>query len=174
VRAALIEEDRNVSAGKGASTFARFSLAELASSALIAALGVYIVLQARAWVYMTTDGPGPGFFPWWIGAALLVLAVLNSALHVRDALRGRALQSPQWKGSGRVFVGWLAFMVAAALLKPLGFVVTLALLVLFLVVAVFRRPLAPAIALALGSALGFWLLFSYVLEVQLPAGPWGF
>ena len=163
-----------MSARKGASTFSRVSLAELTSTALIVALGAYIISQARAWVYMTTDGPGPGFFPWWIGAALVVLALLNGAMHVRDAAKGSALQYPQWKGSGRVFVGWLAFMVAAALLKPLGFVLTLVLLVFFLVYGVFRRRLATALAVALGSAAGFWLLFGYVLEVQLPPGPWGF
>ena len=33
------------------------------SGLVLAALGAYIVGQARAWDYMTEDGPGAGFFP---------------------------------------------------------------------------------------------------------------
>ena len=35
---------------------------ETISGALLAALGVYVFLQSRAWDYYTDDGPGPGFF----------------------------------------------------------------------------------------------------------------
>jgi hypothetical protein len=31
-----------------------------------------------------------------------------------------------------------------------------------------------ALAVELGSSIGFWVLFVMLLEVQLPAGPWGF
>ena len=55
---------------------------DVISGAVLAALGVYIITQARAWDYYTLDGPGPGFFPFWYGVVMLVLSLLlivNSA-----------------------------------------------------------------------------------------------
>ena len=46
------------------------------SGAVLAALGVYIVMQSRAWDYYTVDGPGPGFFRSWYGVAMVVLSLL--------------------------------------------------------------------------------------------------
>lgn len=40
---------------------------------VLAALGTYIVVSARAWVYMGEDGPGAGFFPVWYGSAMVAL-----------------------------------------------------------------------------------------------------
>ena len=44
------------------------------SGAALAALGIYILVQASAWDYFSLDGPGPGFFPFWYGAAMTTLA----------------------------------------------------------------------------------------------------
>lgn len=43
----------------------RLEQGDLASGAVLAGLGVYIVVQARRWEYVGPDGPGPGFFPLW-------------------------------------------------------------------------------------------------------------
>ena len=48
---------------------------EVISGAVLAALGVYIFLQSRAWDYYTADGPGPGFFPTWYGVAIVALSL---------------------------------------------------------------------------------------------------
>src|SRR2546430_10095375 len=55
---------------------------DVISGAVLAALGVFIITQARSWDYYTLDGPGPGFFPFWYGVAMVVLSlllVLNAA-----------------------------------------------------------------------------------------------
>ena len=49
---------------------------DVISGAVLAALGVFIITQARAWDYYTLDGPGPGFFPFWYGVAMVVLSLL--------------------------------------------------------------------------------------------------
>src|SRR5262245_8687621 len=46
------------------------------SGAALAALGVYIVMQSRVWDYYTLDGPGPAFFPFWYGVAMVALSLL--------------------------------------------------------------------------------------------------
>src|SRR5215203_4337544 len=49
---------------------------DVISGAVLAALGVYIFTQSRAWDYYTPDGPGPGFFPSWYGALMAALSLL--------------------------------------------------------------------------------------------------
>lgn len=146
---------------------------QLAASAVLVALGAFVVWEAWDWPYLTKDGPGPGFFPLWIGIALIGLSGALIVTQVMDVARGAA-EKTKWSGSASAFAGWAALMVAAALLEPLGFVVTLLLLVVFIVVAIFRRSVAAALTVGVGSALGFWVIFVKLLRVQLPAGPWGF
>lgn len=147
---------------------------ELVAAGLLIALGVFVATQAWEWPYLTKDGPGPGFFPLWIGLALAALSVLLVALQLKDAAAGKAPGKTDWHGTGRVLVGWLAVMVAAALLKPVGFVVSYVLLTAFLIVVVFRQRWTAAAAVSLGSTAAFWVLFVLLLKVRLPAGPWGF
>lgn len=145
----------------------------LSALALIA-LGVFIVTEAWDWPYLSKDGPGPGFFPIWTGICIIGLAAALVALQIYGAIKKSAVEATNWKGSGRVLGGWAGLMVSIALLKPAGFIVSFLLLVAFLVMGVFRRRLVTALAVGLGSSVGFWLLFVKLLDVQLPAGPWGF
>ena len=147
---------------------------ELVSSAMLVGLGVFVVRESTAWDYMTPDGPGPGFFPLWIGLATIALPILYLGLLACDVVRRQPVHRTDWTGTGRVLAGWAAFMIAAALLKPAGFIASFALLVVFLVRVVFARPWVPAFSVGLGSALGFWVLFVKLLNVRLPGGPWGF
>ena len=61
-------------------------MGEVISGAVLAALGVYIFVQSRAYDYYTPDGPGPGFFPLWYGVAMVVLSL---ALIVSQRPQGR-------------------------------------------------------------------------------------
>jgi hypothetical protein len=60
------------------------------------------------------------------------------------------------------------------LLKPLGFLLSFALLTLFVVAVMYGRPLKTALAAAVGNAVGFYLLFVLALDISLPVGPLGF
>jgi putative tricarboxylic transport membrane protein len=138
------------------------------SGIALAALGAYIVGQARHWVYMGDEGPGPGFFPVWYGGAMVVLSLLLVAGAVlKPGGEGRGVR---WGEVGRALTCWLAFAVCIGLLKTLGFVVAFALLTWFIVAVMYRQSQRKAWALAIGGALLFHVLFSMVLEIQLPEG----
>jgi len=147
---------------------------ELVGALVLMAFGAYIVVEAWGWPYLTKDGPGPGFFPLWIGISMVGLSAALVALQLVDIKRGRPIHRNSWKDTGPVLAGCLALIVTAALLKPAGFVVSYVLLTIFLVRAVFRESWTAALTVALVSAAGFWVLFVKLLRVQLPAGPWGF
>ena len=144
---------------------------ELISGALLAALGVYIFLQASAWDYYTADGPGPGFFPSWYGVAMVVLSLALVVSRLRSA---KAAGSIDWPSAGRALSTWAAFALAVALMAPLGFLLSFALLTFFVVVVVFKRPLVTAGATAVLTALGFYLIFPIALSIELPTGVLGF
>jgi len=147
---------------------------EVVASALIIVLGLFVIHEARAWEYMTPDGPGPGFFPLWIGIAMVALSALYLASHVFDVTRGQPVHRTNWAGTPLVVAGWAAFMAVVALIKPLGFIAALVLLTLIYVRVIYRRSYRAALFTAAGSAFGFWLLFVKLLGMRLPAGPWGF
>src|SRR5207253_450079 len=83
------------------------------SGLALAALGGYIVNEARRWDYLTPDGPGPGFFPLWYGLAILALSL---AL-VLASTRAPAID---WRGTGRALATWAALAVSLALGKVVG------------------------------------------------------
>lgn len=142
------------------------------SGLALAALGIYIMVEALQWEYLTPEGPGPGFFPLWYGIALLALsAVLVVSELARRAARGAAID---WKPVGRALSTWLALAASVALLKPLGFVISFALLIYFIVAFMYRRPQKIALLVAAASAAGFFLVFQLALGVALPAGALGF
>jgi putative tricarboxylic transport membrane protein len=145
---------------------------ELWSGLALAALGAYVVAQARQWDYLTPDGPGAGFFPLWYGVAMVAL----SGFLVVSALRRWPAADQRLDRSriGRALSTWLALAVSVAALKLLGFVASFALLTFFLVAVMYRRPLKVAALVAVASALGFYLVFPLALGVELPVGVWGF
>ena len=145
---------------------------DLWSGIALAALGAYIVIQARQWEYLGPEGPGAGFFPLWYGIAILGLSALLIVSNLRrGAVRGNAID---WTRLGRALTTWLALAVSVALFKPLGFVISFALLTYFIVAVMYRRPLATAALVAVASAAAFYLVFDRALSVPLPVGILGF
>jgi putative tricarboxylic transport membrane protein len=140
------------------------------SGLALAALGTYIVSQARGWVYMGEDGPGAGFFPLWYGSVMIVLSVLLVAGTVLK--RGPAIEREafRWNDLGRAMACWAAFVACVALMNLVGFVVAFALLSWFIIAVMARRPQRVALPVAIGGALVFYALFEMALDVTLPKG----
>src|SRR5262249_38116509 len=125
-----------------------FKKGDVISGAVLAALGVYIITQARAWDYYTLDGPGPGFFPFWYGVAMVVLSLLLIVNSARTGNDGESKGGMDWPATGRAMMTWLAFAVSVALMDFLGFLISFALLAFFLVAVIFRRPFTTAAVVA--------------------------
>src|SRR5436853_298418 len=144
---------------------------DLWSGVALAALGLYIIIQAGQWEYLGPEGPGAGFFPLWYGVAILALSVLLVVSHLkRGSARGDATD---WSKLGRALSTWFALAVSVALFKPLGFVISFALLTYFIVAALYRRPLASAALAAAASAGGVYVLCDRPLGVPRPGGGLG-
>ena len=137
------------------------------SGLALAALGTFIVVQARAWDYRTEEGPGPGFFPVWYGAIMVVLSLL---LVAGTALKPAAHKPVAWDEVRRAMACWLAFVASIVLMRWVGFVVAFALLTWFMAFFMAGKPHRIAVPLALAMSAVFYALFVMALDVGLPPG----
>jgi len=143
------------------------------SGLALAALAIYIMVQALQWEYLTPEGPGPGFFPLWYGICMIVLSVLLVATTLvrRASLPDKRVN---WGEVGRALAAWTGLALCVGFLKILGFLLAFGLFTFFLVAVMYRRPLGSALAVSVGTSAGFYLLFPLALNVALPVGRLGF
>ncbi len=137
------------------------------SGLALAALGTYIVVQARGWVYMNDDGPGAGFFPLWYGGLMVVLSLL---LVVGAVVKPSPQTEVRWKDVSRALTCWVAFTASVALMPLVGFVVSFALLTWFVVKVMCGERHRTALVVAIAGAAGFYALFEMALDLALPHG----
>jgi hypothetical protein len=116
-------------------------------------------------------GPDSGLFPFIAG---VLVCVGGAALMLSRSSSVTMLEWPDragWKRIGGVLAG-LAFM--AATIPYLGFTVAGVITMLILLRTVEQSGWGSSIVLAVVSVAMTLFLFGYLLELQLPRGPWGF
>lgn len=148
-----------------------YQIAGLALLALAVAV-VYGALQLR---YYTSLGPGPGFFSFWIGIALGILALVIIAQTVsRPPERLPWDFVPDRAGLTRIGLVLLSLLLAALFLERLGFFLTMFVVYMLLLRGLGGyRLLATAVAAVLAS-FGTYYVFVKWLNVPLPSGILGF
>ena len=124
-----------------------------------------------------------GDLPWGSlampGAGMMPKLVLGMMVAFGLVLLARGGASPplaetDWSDIGHALCVIIAAAFATALYTTLGFVLTMSLMLFGLTAAVERRPLIPALAFSVGTALVAFLLFSWFLKSPLPSGPFGY
>ena len=115
--------------------------------------------------------PGSGFVLFWVGLVMAGLALVVLA----TAFRGRAGDQARWVGPrwSRAFLVVAALLTYAWALPSLGFVLTTALVMVYLFKLVEPQPWWVAVAGAVASAVVGYVVFKVWLGAQLPAGLWG-
>jgi putative tricarboxylic transport membrane protein len=138
------------------------------AGAVLFALGLAVLWQARALPFGTLGAPGAGLFP---VALALLLALAGSWLAAKGG--GPALAALGWKEAPRGLAIFAALAFAALALETLGYRLTVAAVLLFLIGTVERRGWLPAALVAAGFAFGTYAVFADFLRVPLPRGPFG-
>lgn len=142
---------------------------ELVVAACLFVLGLVVAYNSwRLGAGWRDDGPGPGYFPFYIG----VLICVASALITQAALAGR--------GKRKVFVTYAQLkLVLTVLLPMLGYVVAVQLLGLYLGAALFvavfmvvigKYPWLKSTLVALAFAAVAFLMFEVWFKVPLYKG----
>jgi putative tricarboxylic transport membrane protein len=143
--------------------------------ACVCLLGIFLAALVTSLDYSLTDalGPGPGFFPFWLS---LIGAVLTLAILVPD-VRSRDIASESLLPNGNAILQGggvlVALALAAALLEPLGFRLTMLAFIAGLLLALGARSPTAIVLTALAGSFGVFHVFYYWLKVPLPVGVLG-
>jgi hypothetical protein len=149
---------------------------DIAAGLALAMLGMLIIWQARGLTYLDDFGPGPGFLPFWLALLISALSLCLAVFALRNQAENVSpVNSPNEvrRGYPRALLAWLGMIAMVGTMEVLGFIASFALFSFFLVCVIERRSLSSATAVAVGIALGFYLLFRVFLPVPLPTNPWG-
>ncbi|MGH3348952.1 MAG: tripartite tricarboxylate transporter TctB family protein [Nocardioides sp.] len=151
-----------------------FREADAVLGVIVAAIGVLVLVQSLQLRFYSEGVPGPGFFPALLSAALIVLGVACTVTRLRRARDAADRFELPSRGQARRSLGlWGAVLVGTLLIEPLGFLLAMLLLVaVILLVIEGRRGLGSVVTIIAVPVLA-WLLFAELLQVPLPAGPFG-
>jgi putative tricarboxylic transport membrane protein len=141
-----------------------------AAAVCFVTLSAFAVWESWNLEYYTSLGPGPGFFPLWLGAALggLSLAWLVQESGRSENPKGRAFLPPRG-GIVRILSILAALAAMAGLMNFLGFQLSMFLFVLFLLMVLGRQTLWVTLVVAFLCSVGVYHLFGGYLDVALPA-----
>ena len=138
--------------------------------------GLLCALFAALWIatalglpYLGDYAPGSGFLPLWLGVSLLVLSIIHVVTNVRTPVAGA--RAGHWR---KVVAVTLGLIVCVAVIEKLGFVVAVAIYLLFLLRAVEKESWRTSLGVSVGTIVVLFGLFRVWLQVPLPKGPWGF
>jgi hypothetical protein len=140
---------------------------------LLLVLAVGFSAGALQYPYWAPTGPGSGFLPFWLGVALGILALL---LVVQAGRAGTA--GPAWLPAGvgllRLLVVVGATVVLVVLLPVLGMTLGAALFLVGILRFLEAYSWPATMAIAVGTAVVNYLVFTYWLRVPFPVGVLGF
>lgn len=167
------------SSGEGAegTPVARNSSIDAVVAALIAVLGGVVVYEARRLgAEWTTDGPGAGYFPFYIGLILVIcgIGILVQSLRARATDEEVFVDSVQLK---RVMSVLLPSAVYVGAIMLLGLYVASALFIALFMIILGKYPALKAVVLGVAVNALFFMMFEVWFKVPLYKGaldPLGF
>ena len=137
-------------------------------AAMALVFGAAAAYESAKLPFGTVHNPGPGFFPWWTSAVIVLLALI---LLVQALAFGSSTAREE---PGRIAKLATLLIVLGAytfLLDPLGYPLCTFLLVLFMLRATDPQRWPVALGMAALTAVGSYVVFAIWLTVPLPRGP---
>ncbi len=141
---------------------------DAAVAAMALVFGAAAAYESSKLPFGTVHNPGPGFFPWWTSAVIVLLALILLV----QTLTSRSRTAREGPGRiAKVAALLVALSVYTFLLDPLGYPLCTFLLVLFMLRATDPQRWAVALSMAAITAVGSYIVFAIWLSVPLPRGP---
>jgi tryptophan-rich sensory protein len=142
---------------------------------VIAALGAWLLYRSHTELdYRGANRePGPGYLPVLLTICLIGLGLTLTAVWLFGP-RARSGEAPRLKLNlrhmARALFVWLALVMCALLIEPLGFLIAGEVLVVVVILVIERMRAIPSIIALLLVPPAMYLLFATLLDVQLPGG----
>ncbi|MEA2924592.1 MAG: putative tricarboxylic transport rane protein [Alphaproteobacteria bacterium] len=140
------------------------------AGSVFVALGIVVLALSGDLPVGTLSFPGAGMMPKLVAGLMIVFGLLL----VGRAGESAPLASLAWGDLPHAARVVAITAVAIALYQPLGFIVTMALLLFTLTFGAERRPVLAAAAFSAGVVALTYLLFAVVLKTPLEPGVLGF
>ena len=114
--------------------------------------------------------PRSGFFPFWLGVILAMLAIM--LIIVKPLHENGGKIADLWKGTKWTQVVWVmvSTLIYSAVLDKLGYLIATFLLMVFLLCIGERKRVWIKTTIALIVVLTSYIIFSFWLKVSLPGG----
>lgn len=144
------------------------SAARVAPSVLVGigafvAVGVYVLVSSLELGLWTSLGPGPGLFPFAMGAVLVSMSVVWLLQELR-----RPSETPDGVDRGLVIAVVVSLALLAAVMDLLGFQLSMFLFLMYHLKVRGRRTWVSSLIIALAGSVGAFYAFNYGLNVALP------
>ncbi len=133
------------------------------------AISGYVMMASIGMEYYTKLGPGPGFFPFWLGLimeGLSIVWLIQVSRQSGKSKDGKFL--PEKYGIFQI-LSILLSLSATAVMGVIGFQLTMFLFMIFLLRVVGQTSRWPTLLIAIFCSFGVYHLFGRYLDVQLPA-----
>ena len=140
------------------------------SGTVLLFFALLVAWESRTLPLGSLHNPGPGYMP-------TLLAFVLGGLSILIILLGRdspSFGSLQWSEGKHALAILVACAFAALTLERIGFRITMALLLVFLLGVVERLKPLLVLSVAVGLSLGSFWFFNNLLKVPLPFSPLGF
>jgi len=145
---------------------------ELGGSIFLLIIGAFTCFEARKFEIGATVNPGPGYFPLFLGVAMIILSL---AMIIKDTMEGDSENRSLWKNLnwGKILYTLIALTLYGLFLQPLGYLIaTFALMFILFWVTGGQRWWGGLISSTITTSISF-ILFKVWLGVHLPIGLWG-
>jgi uncharacterized membrane protein YhaH (DUF805 family) len=139
------------------------------AGATLALIGLVTIWQSRAFPLGSLHRPGPAYMP----VLLAVLLIVFGAAVVAMGPRARRLRDVGWEEWRHAVAIFAACAFAAWGLERVGYRLTMAVVVAFLIVGLERKGMILGLVLTAAMAWGSFYVFDTLLKVPLPRGPFG-
>lgn len=151
-------------------TMARPSTVDIVVAALVVAMGLVVMVEAwRLGAGWTSDGPGAGYFPFYIGLILTVggAGILVQSLRARRTDDGVFVDSVQLK---RVASVLLPSLLYAGATMALGLYVASAVFIALFMIILGKYTALKSVVVAVGVNALFFMMFEVWFKVPLFKG----
>ena len=138
------------------------------AGAALVVVSLVVLVESRRLPLGSLRNPGPAYVPVALAVVLLCLGTLLAALD-----KGPALSSVSWKEWRHAVAIFAVCAFAALTLERLGFRITIALSLAFILRVLEGKGAVFSVLLSVAFAVGAFLLFDTLLRVPLPRGPLG-
>ena len=142
----------------------------LAFAAVLFGAGIFLIVQSTTLGYESRGTPGPGFFPFWVGILLSVLAIGWGIGEWRASVNSQVEQDLDPRGEFRVLRIVLAVVGLVLAFETLGYNLSVLALMLYLTFSMgkSRGRAWVNIVVSLAASFGVYLAFEKLLGVSLP------